>query len=351
MKKFIHNDLYIDLEDSIINALKQMDAIDRKLLIVIKDKKYFGLISIGDVQRAIINNISLDTKVNLIMRKDYFVATPKQDIESIKEMMISYRVEFMPVVDSDNNIIDIYFWNDIFVSKKLEPIDIFNIPVIIMAGGFGTRLKPLTNVIPKPLIPISERTIIEEIISKFSIHGCENFYISVNYKADLIEYYLKNLNLKENISFFKEETPMGTGGSLSLLKNKINETFFVTNCDILIEQDYSEILKFHRENNNEITIVAVMKNYPIAYGTLETSENGRLISIIEKPDLTFKINSGMYILEPNLLQEIPDNEFYHITYLIEKLNKENRKIGVYPINEKSWTDIGNWDEYLNFINL
>ena len=139
---------------------------------------------------------------------------------------------------------------------------------------------------------------------------------------------------------------MGTAGSLSLLKGKVNETFFVSNCDIIIEQDYSEILDFHRANQNEISIVAALKHYPIPYGTIESCEGGKLVNITEKPELTFKINSGMYILEPHLLEEIPKNQFFHITHLIEKIHQRRGNLGVFPVSEKSWKDIGEWDEYL-----
>ena len=140
---------------------------------------------------------------------------------------------------------------------------------------------------------------------------------------------------------------MGTIGSLSLIKEKINQTFFVTNCDILIEQDYSEILDYHRANGNEITIVAALKHIPIPYGIVETGENGQLMELKEKPELTFKINSGMYVLEPHLLKEIPENTFLHITELIDKIRCRKGNVGVFPVSEKSWKDIGDWNLYLN----
>jgi NDP-sugar pyrophosphorylase family protein len=215
-----------------------------------------------------------------------------------------------------------------------------------MAGGVGTRLRPLTYVIPKPLIPFGNKTFIEAILEMFHLHGCETFLISVNYKADLIEYYLTRQKLPYQLAFFNEEKPMGTAGSLSMLKGKINETFFVTNCDILIDQDLSEVLNYHRENHNEITLVAAMQHFPIAYGTIETGENGRMIQLTEKPEFTFKVNSGMYIIEPHLLDEIPDKQLFHITQLIENVNSRGGHIGVFPVSEKSWKDIGNWSLFL-----
>lgn len=340
----------IKKDSSILDAMKLMDSLDSKLLIIAENNIFIGLLSAGDIQRAIIKNNSLDSKVINVIRENIRVASPTDTFDEIKELMMKYRMELLPVIGPENQIIQIHFWEDIFEDSKPAPKQLFDLPVIIMAGGFGTRLKPLTNVLPKPLIPFGETTILEQIFKRFNRHGSDKFFISVNYKAELIEYYLTSQNLPYEINYFKEDKPMGTAGSLHLLKDSIKETFFVSNCDIIVEQDYSEILKYHRENKNEITIVAALKHYSIPYGTIETSENGELVSLSEKPELTFKINSGMYILEPHLLNEIPKDDFFHITHLIENIRKRNGKVGVFPISEKSWIDIGQWDEYSKHIN-
>lgn len=339
----------ISPSSTLLFCLKKMDSIRRKLLLVIEEKKYIGLLSIGDIQRAIIKNVSLTLRVDSIMRNDYITAKKTNSIDEIKKLMIQIRSEFMPIIDDDNNLCDVYFWEDLFSEKIIAPIKQFNLPVVIMAGGIGSRLKPLTNVLPKPLIPIGSKTILEDIIERFSNHGCTNYYISVNYKSKLIKYYIQNQNLPYSVEYFEENKPLGTIGSLSLLKDKIKQTFFVSNCDIIIDQDYSEILDYHIASKNEVTLVAAMKTYPIAYGTIETAENGKLLKIIEKPELTFKINTGMYILEPHLLNEIPVNSFFHITQLIENVIKQDRKVGVFPVSEGSWKDIGDWKEYLKEI--
>lgn len=342
----MQKDRTIQSSTTLLEALKTMDILDKKLLIVLESEKFSGLLSVGDIQRSIIQSKPLDTKVKDILRKDILIAHPDESFEKVKKMMFDYRMELCPVVTEDKEIIDVFFWEDIFQDKKPQPIAKFNLPVVVMAGGFGTRLKPLTNVLPKPLIPIGEKTMLEDIFERFYNHGCSTFYVSVNYKADFIEYYIKNQNLPYYINFFQENSPMGTAGSLSLLKGKIHETFFVSNCDIQINQDYSEILSYHKENHNEITLVAALKHYPIPYGTVKTGENGQLLELKEKPEVVLKINSGMYILEPHLLDEIPENTFYHITQLIEKVKSRKGNVGVFPISEKSWKDIGNWDEYL-----
>jgi dTDP-glucose pyrophosphorylase len=339
----------ISFSATIIDALKKMDKVAKKLLIVIRDEEMIGLVSIGDIQRAIIKDEDLNNDIVSILKTDYITAKESDTRDSIKKSMLSIRAEFMPIVDEKGKLKDVVFWGDLFENKLSKAVEQFNLPVVIMAGGLGTRLQPITNVLPKPLIPIGNKTMIEEIMDRFNHQGCDTFYISVNYKAEFIEYYLKQQQLPFHLNYFKEEKPMGTAGSLSLLKGKINKTFFVSNCDILIDQDYSEVLSYHRENQNEITVIAALKTFPIAYGTIETGDNGKLLHMVEKPEFTFKINSGMYILEPHLLEEIPTNTFFHITQLIENVNNRGGKVGVFPVSEKSWSDVGNWEEYLKVI--
>jgi dTDP-glucose pyrophosphorylase len=337
----------INPNTTLIDALKKMDLNECKsLLVTLNNTIFHGVLSIGDIQRAILAGIPLDSEVDHILRKNPTIGSEDFTISKVKELMISSRIEFLPIVNSTKEITTIYFWEDLFTQQKLPPKHNFNLPVIIMAGGFGTRLKPLTNVLPKPLIPIGETTMLEEIFSRFNHFGCDDFYISVNYKAELIKYYLDSQKLPYKLSYFQEDKPMGTAGSLSLLKGKFDKTFIVHNCDILIDQDYSEIVDYHLNNKFEITLVAVLKSYSIPYGTIETGVNGELISLSEKPEMTFQINSGMYILEPHLMDEIPEDEFFHITHLIEQVKNRGGKVGVFPISENSWKDIGNWDEYL-----
>lgn len=335
----------ITKDTSMLQALKKMDAANRKLLIVTSDDDiFYGLVSIGDIQRAIIKNVPLSESVRKILREDITVAHANDDLQMVKQRMKTRRNEFMPVINNDRRVIKVIFWDDLFEEKRLNAN--INLPVVIMAGGRGTRLKPLTNVIPKPLIPVNEKTIIEDIMDRFVEYGCHDFYISLNYKADLIRYYFDQLNNSDyDISFFEEEKPLGTAGSLSLLKGKIEKTFFVSNCDILIDEDYSEILNYHQTNQNEITLIAALIHYPIPYGTLETSQDGLLNTLKEKPELNFKINSGMYVIEPQLLEEIPENTFFHITQLIENVLSREGKVGVFPVSEKSWKDVGSLSEY------
>ncbi len=340
--------LFIDKSATIKDALRQMDALSRRLLIVTENNKFLSLVSIGDIQRAIIKENKLDIPINQTLRESVKVAFEHDDINQIKAQMRVRRNEFMPVISKDGKIKNVLFWEDLLREEERIQRDDIDLPIVIMAGGKGTRLRPITNVLPKALIPIGEKTIMERIMDSFLQMGSNRFYVSVNHKAEMIDYYFKKLNHPDYcICFFNEEKPLGTAGSLSLLKGKINEPFFVSNCDILIDQDYGEILRYHESNKNEITLVAAMKSYPIPYGVIYTRENGLLDNIEEKPELSFKINTGFYILEPHLLAEIPDNKFYHITELVEKIRLSGRRVGVFPVSEKSWVDIGTWSDYLS----
>jgi CBS domain-containing protein len=254
----------IEPNKTILFALKMMDELGLKSLIVSSNDNILeGILSIGDIQRAIIRNVSLENFVFSILRPNPRVLYENLSLTKVKDYMVTFRMEFLPVIEKNTNeILKVYFWSDFFQDKVMAPSKQFNLPVVIMAGGYGKRMKPLTNIIPKPLIPFGEKTIIENIFDRFERHGCKTFYLSVNYKAELIDYYLSEQKLCYNLEYIKEACPLGTAGSLSLLKDKIKKTFFVSNCDILIEQDYSEILNYHYENKNEITIVAALKHFP-----------------------------------------------------------------------------------------
>ena len=342
----------ISKDTKLLSALKQMDKIDKKLLLVFDEDKFVNLLSIGDIQRAIINKLSLDTPILKILRSNTKNSSNTESVDLIKKRMFELRAECMPILNEEKDLVDVFFWEDIFEKDQKRKPEKINLPVVIMAGGRGSRLKPITNVIPKPLIPIGDKTIIEEIMDRFVEVGCNDFYLSVNYKAETIKHYFEQLqNNDYKIDYFQEEKPLGTAGSLFLIRDEIKTTFFVSNCDIIIDEDYEEILKYHRENKNELTIVSALKHYPIPYGTIETKNGGKLKLLKEKPELTFQINSGMYVLEPYLLDEIPENEFFHITQLIENIQKRNGRVGVFPISEGSWIDIGEWNQYFKISKI
>lgn len=334
---------------SILNALKKMDETFVKSLLVFEGNKFLSLLTIGDIQRAILNNVDLNATVLYIIDKNKKYANEGEDLETIKSKMYNLRAEFMPVVSNDGELVNVYTWDDLFGSNNTVQRQKLDVPVVIMAGGKGTRLKPLTNVIPKPLIPLNEKTILEIIMDQFIEIGSSKFFISVNYKHEILRYYLENTDTKYNVDYFKEEQPLGTIGSVSLLKGVVNTPFFVTNCDIIIDQDYRDVYDYHIQNKNAITIVSAIRSQKIPYGVIKSGEEGLLVELTEKPENLYLINTGVYILNPELINEIPTNTFFHITELIKKVQQTGGRVGCFPVSEKSWTDIGDWTEYLSYI--
>lgn len=343
----------VSSEKTLIQTMKLMDEAFTKLLLVFDGEKFLGIITNGDLQRAIIAHTPFDTPIGKIVSQEgKLYAHVGDNREKIKEWMLAKRAELMPVLDEHDQLADIIFWDDLLadtiVEDKRPKIDI---PVVIMAGGKGTRLKPITNVIPKPLVPVGDKTILEVIMDQFEGIGCHKFYMSVNYKADMMKYYLSQLDHKYEIEFFMEEKPLGTIGSVSLLKGKINTPFFVSNCDSINEQDYRDVWDYHVNNHNDMTIVTMVKSFKIPYGVIETGEDGLMTALKEKPEQTYQVNTGVYILNPELIDEIPEGEFFHITHLMEKVQKRGGRVGCFPVSESSWKDMGEWPEYLKMINV
>ena len=336
---------------TLIAALKKMDEVKTKRLFVFNAGKFDCILTMGDIQRAIIRNVALSSSIAGILDRGKIYAKEGDSLGSIKEVMLRENIDCMPVLNSEKEIVDVLFGVDVFQKSEEDAREKIDLPVIIMAGGKGTRLKPITNVIPKPLVPVGEKTILEVILDQFEGIGCHKFYMSVNYKADLMKYYLGQLDHKYDIEFFMEDKPLGTIGSVSLLKGKITTPFFVSNCDSINEQDYRDVWDYHVQNRNDMTIVTMVKSFKIPYGVIETGEDGLMLNLKEKPEHTYMVNSGVYILNPELIDEIPEGEMFHITHLMEKVKTRGGRVGCFPVSEDSWHDMGEWPEYLKMINV
>lgn len=337
--------------ESLLNALKQMDEQKVKMLFVFDNEHFISILTIGDIQRAIVKNIALETPVAQVIDRNKKFAHSGEPMDVIREKMLRLRAECMPVLDENGDLNDVIFWKDLFEKEETDLRPKIDLPVVIMAGGKGTRLKPITNVLPKPLVPIGDKTILETILDQFESIGCTKFYMSVNYKADIMKYYLSQLDHKYDIEFFQEDKPLGTIGSVSLLKGKIATPFFVSNCDSINEQDYRDVYDYHVNNHNDLTIVTMVKSFKIPYGVIETGEDGLMVALSEKPELTFQVNTGVYILNPGCIDEIPEGEFFHITHLMEKIKSRGGRVGCFPVSEHAWRDMGEWPEYLRMINV
>lgn len=328
----------IDIGNSIREGIKRLDVADYKILFVVNEEILCGTVTDGDIRRWLLKSGDLQLNISYVMNKSP-IYLEEEEKNKAQEIMREKSIEAIPIVNKDKKIIEVIFLDKLYKQNIILKNKI-SLPVVIMAGGKGTRLYPYTNIIPKPLIPIGNISIVERIINKFLKTGCNNFYLTINYKKNMIKAYFDELRKKYTINYVEEEKFLGTGGSLFLLKDKIKETFFLSNCDILIDADYYNILKYHKEQNNIITMVTSLKNYQIPYGVIKLKDDGTIKYIEEKPEYNYLVNTGFYILEPQVLSDIPKNEFFHITDLIDRYIKEGKKIGTYPITENAWLDMG-----------
>ncbi|MDD3123654.1 MAG: sugar phosphate nucleotidyltransferase [Candidatus Izemoplasmatales bacterium] len=329
----------IDEEATMINAMEQLDKTSTKILFVTKRGNFVAALTDGDIRRWILKKGNLDAKVkNIANYNPKFLYEVEKN--KSKEFMKMNSIEALPIVDDNMNILTVILWTDEEVELKRN----LEVPVVIMAGGLGKRLYPYTKILPKPLIPIGEIPIVEHIINRFNRHGSDQFYLVVNHKKNMIKAYFNEIEKAYKVDYVDEDKPLGTGGGLSLLKGKINSTFILSNCDILIEEDYEKIYNYHKKENNLITMVCSLKNIKIPYGVIEISETGEIESMKEKPELSFFTNTGMYIVEPKIIEDLEEDMPIGFPDIIEQYKAKGEKIGIYPISENSWMDMGQIDE-------
>ena len=209
-----------------------------------------------------------------------------------------------------------------------------------MAGGRGKRLKQFSNYFPKPLFPVGDITAVEYIMNNFSKYGVKKFFLSLHYKKNLIKSYLKENNYK-NIKYIEEKIPLGTAGCLGLIKGKIKDDFFLINCDSILSINLEKFYEFHKRNNFQITMVAASKNFKISYGACEINKkNGHLIRIKEKPNFNYLVSTGLYLIKPKVINKVIKNKPIEMDILIKKIKNKGGKIGVFPISENNWIDVG-----------
>jgi dTDP-glucose pyrophosphorylase len=338
--------LFINSSLTLKQAMKALNKTEEKCLLVVdQDKRLLGTLTDGDLRRSILEGSEFSKDISksynpnpIVLIKDKFSE------EEAKNLLHNKKLDLIPIVNEDNFVVDYITWTSVdfeMIDRKL----LDDVPVVIMAGGKGTRMEPFTKILPKPLVPINEKPIIEHIIERFNNVGCNEFHLTVNYKGRILKAYFEELQPDYKINFVNEQEPLGTAGSLRFLDGKINQPFFVTNCDIIIKSNYASIYEFHKKGDYDVSLVASAKEYIIPYGTCELNTKGHLSHINEKPHYNFLINTGLYVLNPKVLKLIPKNKFYHITHLIEKAKNKGMKIGVFPIDDDDWIDIGQWAEY------
>ena len=247
----------------------------------------------------------------------------------------------IPIIDEEGKLLDVYTGESGEPKKKHNAL---NIPVVINAGGKGTRLDPFTRVLPKPLIPVGDLPIIEHIMREYQSYSCDEFHIIVNYKKELMKAYFADNENHYNISWYDEEKPLGTGGGLSLLRGKFDSTFFFANCDALLTANYESMVKFHKENGNVITMICAYKKMNIPYGVVEMGANGSIQNMKEKPLISYLTNTGIYVVEPEVIEDIIDDEPIGFPDIVEMECQKGKKVAVFPVSENDWMDMGQLPE-------
>ncbi len=337
---------------SIQDSLNSIDNSGSKCLVVVdKNNKMLGTLSDGDVRKAILNGKKLSYKITTIFnKKPKFLTEEKYTKLKAQNLFLNFLLDLIPIVTSNKTITKIIKMDDVFQKVSKKNIKKSSLPVVIMAGGKGARLEPFTSILPKPLIPINGKPIIDHIMDKFNDFGVSEYFLSINHKSRILKAFFDEKNQENKISFIEEKKPLGTIGALSKITKSIKPIFFVTNCDILINCDYADIIKYHKKNKNIITIVASFRNYTIPYGDCKINKDGLLVKINEKPNISLLANTGMYIMSKEVINQIPKNTKFDLPQLIEKLIILKKRIGVFPVSQEAWVDIGQWNEYKKALN-
>lgn len=345
--KYIISDHY-----SIRDAVKKMDEESTTFCLCLDSKnKAIGVMTDGDFRRAVHHGIQLDENVTKVINRNFHWVHKNYTRKEIEVIFSNNIIQQIPVLDGKRKVLDIisaeefYGKNNGGKAKK-----VLGAPVVIMAGGKGTRLDPFTRILPKPLMPIGNDPVIKVIMDEFYKFGIHNFYISLNDKGKMIMAYFHDHKLGYKINYLREDEPLGTAGALKYLQDKMKESFFVSNCDIIVHTDYSSFYDFHKKGGYGLSMVCSMRQYIIPYGVCKVDNVGELKSIQEKPQYDFLVNTGLYLLEPVVLQYIPEKAHFNMTDLIQKVQENGLKVGIFPVSEKSWIDVGQLSEYKETVN-
>lgn len=340
-------DYIVEENTSVIDTMKQINAGARGIAFVCQGMKLCAVVTDGDIRRYILQNGDLEQPVCKIAHGDPIYLRADQ-AQQAGEVMRRRAVTAVPIVNEKKEIIEIRFLRDemrnMVADHGLRQQRNLQIPLVIMAGGKGMRLRPYTDILPKPLIPVGDKTITEHIMDRFAAYGCTQVMMVVNYKKDFIKAYYADNEIRRDIMFVEENEYLGTGGGLRLLTDKVEDTFFMSNCDILIDADYADILDYHKKSGNMITMVCAQKNFEIPYGTVTLNRDQQIVEMKEKPQFDYYVNTGFYIIEPSFVERIPQNTFIHITDVIEQCIARGDRVGSYLIQDAAWMDMGQFDE-------
>ncbi|EAZ84851.1 nucleotidyltransferase family protein [Lysinibacillus fusiformis] len=328
----------VNQNHTLLETMKVIDDSSLQFAVIVdEEQQLLGTVTDGDIRRGILRGEGLDVKITSIMNPNPITAKSGQRYHKYKQLMKSKMLKQLPIVDENNRIINILFADNIETTLNKNT-------VVLMLGGLGTRLRPLTNDTPKPMLRVGNKPILETIIEGFKQYGYTNFIFSVNYKKEVIQDYFQNGEAFDvTIEYIEEDKKMGTAGALSLLKKRPTKPFFVMNGDLLTQINFDQLMQFHMEYESVATMCVREFEYQIPYGVIETNGTD-LVTIKEKPIHRSFVNAGIYVLNPDVLDYIPQDEFYDMPSLFEKLIEKNSKTSVFPIREY-WLDIGQIDDF------
>lgn len=331
--------ILVNRSTSILQTMRIVDKTALQFAVVVdNDNHLLGTVTDGDIRRGILKGVSLESSITEIMNINPIFEYEGNSQYRYKELLEQTKIKQLPIVDKENKVTRIIFSNEVNQITQKEN------PVVLMVGGLGNRLQPLTKDTPKPMLLIEDKPILQIIIEGFKNHGFSNFILSVNYKKEIIKDYFQDGGfLGVNISYIDENKRLGTAGALSLLEEKPEHPFFVMNGDLLTKINYEQLLDFHNEQESMATMCVREYEYQIPYGVIET-DNHRLLSIKEKPIHRSFVNAGIYVLDPEVLKYVPRDTFYDMPELFNKLLELSMTVSAFPIREY-WLDIGRMDDY------
>lgn len=327
-------DLLVNPQATIIETMKIIDQTAGQIAVVAdQNLQLLGTVTDGDIRRGILSGISLDGEIHHIMNKSPMYVTANDTFYKVVAIFQAKKLRHLPVVNHQMQLVDIHF-ADHFMNLKQK-----DNTVILMAGGLGTRLKPLTNDIPKPMLTVGEKPILETTLESFIEQGFHRFLFSVNYKKELIiDHFGDGSKWGVTIEYLNEDKRLGTAGALSLLSEVPDKPFIVMNGDILTKVNYTNLLDFHKESKGHATMCVREFDYQVPYGVVKTNGH-RLKGIEEKPIQRFFVNGGIYVLEPDAVNFIPEDSFFDMPTLFDSLMKNEMETSAFPIREY-WMDIG-----------
>lgn len=320
-------------------AIQNLDESTLQIVLVVsEDGTLLGTLTDGDIRRGLLRGLDLDSPIDSIIHEDPLVAPPEMDKHSALQVMQVNRVRQLPVVDKNRKVIDLYLLKELLQPKHRPS------PMVIMAGGKGTRLRPHTENCPKPLLPVGGKPMLEHIIERAKAEGLTDIILAIHYLGHMIEdYFGDGSKWGVHISYLREDKPLGTAGALNLLDPRPSVPFLVTNGDVLTEVRYGEVLDFHMRNNAQATMAVSLYEWQHPYGVVRT--NGvNITGFEEKPVYRTHINAGVYVLSPEAIELIPEGSNCDMPDLFQNLINQEKKAIVYPIHEH-WLDVGRLSDF------